>query len=64
MLDDLEAGRACEIDYLQGEIVSRAEKVGLTAPKNAVILAAVQTAFSKGRSPELSGAALFNLIKE
>jgi len=63
MLDDLEAGRACEIDYLQGEIVRRAEKVGLSAPKNAVILAAVQAAFSQGESPKLRGADLYNLLK-
>lgn len=63
MLDDLEAGRVSEIGYLQGEIVNRAEKIGLSAPKNAAILAAVKTAFSKGKSPEMSGAELYSLIK-
>jgi len=64
MLDDLEAGRVSEIGYLQGEIVKRAEMVGLTAPKNAAILAAVQSAFAKGKSPELRGRALYELITE
>ena len=63
MLDDLEAGRACEIGYLQGEIVRQAIKVGLAAPKNAAILAAVQLAFLDGKSPKVNGRALFNLIK-
>ncbi len=64
MLDDLEAGRACEIEYLQGEIVDRAERLGLKAPKNAAILAAVKSTFLTGKSPKMSGRALFDLIKE
>ena len=55
MLDDLEAGRVSEIDYLQGEIVKRAETAGTLAPKNAAILAAVNQAFTAGISPKLSG---------
>ena len=55
MLDDLEAGRASEIDYLQGEIVKRASAAGILAPKNATVLAAVKQAFSEGQSPKLSG---------
>ena len=42
MLDDLEAGRVSEIDFLQGEIVKRAHLAGTGAPKNAAVLAAVQ----------------------
>jgi len=63
MLDDLEAGRASEIGYLQGEIVKRAEIIGVTAPKNAAILAAVQSAFAAGESPKMSGRDIFDLIK-
>jgi len=43
MLDDLEAGRVSEIGYLQGEIVNRAEKIGLSAPQHRY----------KGRAPWL-----------
>lgn len=63
MLDDLDAGRVSEIDYLQGEIVNRAELAGLQAPKNAVILSAVERAFEIGKSPNLTGAEIYNLIK-
>ena len=62
MLDDLEAGRASEIAYLQGEIVDRAMRIGLSAPKNTAILAAVQLAFLEGKSPKVSGSAIFKLI--
>jgi len=64
MLDDLDAGRATEIGYLQGEIVRQGMKVGLAAPKNAAILAAVQLAFLDGKSPKVSGRAIFKLINE
>ena len=37
MLDDLEAGRVSEIDYLQGEIVKRAQIAEMGAPGNAAI---------------------------
>ena len=64
MLDDLEAGRAPEIAYLQGEIVERAEQVGLSAPYNAAILNAVEQAFNKGQSPRLSGSAILSLLEK
>jgi len=63
MLDDLEAGRVSEIDYLQGEIVKRAEAVGMSAPYNAAILNAVEEAFSEGKSPKLTGAQIFKLTR-
>lgn len=63
MLDDLEAGRASEIGYLQGEIVKRARDVGVKAPKNAAVLDAVQTAFKLGQSPKMSGADIYELLK-
>lgn len=56
MLDDLEAGRACEIDYLQGEIVALAARLGVDAPINAAVKAQVEAAFAVGGSPNLSGA--------
>ena len=63
MLDDLEAGRPSEIDFLQGEIVKQAKSIGQAAPVNASILDAVKAAFDQGRSPKLSGAELYRLIK-
>ncbi|MEP6343814.1 MAG: 2-dehydropantoate 2-reductase [Maricaulaceae bacterium] len=55
MLDDLEAGRASEINYLQGEIVRLAEKHGRMAPMNARMMEAVNAAFADGISPKMSG---------
>lgn len=63
MLDDLEAGRVSEIDYLQGEIVKKAEAAGSSAPKNSAILAAVEAAFLSGKSPRLTGAEIYKLVK-
>lgn len=55
MLDDLEAGRMSEIDYLQGEIVRHANMAGIAAPYNARILKLTQSAFAAGVSPHMSG---------
>ena len=55
MLDDLEAGKPCEIEYLQGEVVRLAEDLGLSAPFNAKILDLTQQAFKNGRSPKMRG---------
>ena len=64
MLDDLEAGRTPEVDYLQGEIVKRAAVAGLAAPKNAAILAAVEQAFASGESPQLTGSDILERLKK
>ncbi len=64
MLDDLEAGRVSEIDYLQGEIVKRAAIAGAQAPLNAAILAAVEQAFAAGKSPKLTGSDIYALLKK
>ncbi len=63
MLDDLEMGRVSEINYLQGEIVRLAEKTGQSAPYNKIILALVNDAFSKGKSPKLSGTEIYSRLK-
>lgn len=64
MLDDLEAGRPAEVNYLQGEIVRQAESAGLSAPHNEAVLAAVKAAFRAEKSPALSGAELFSLVQK
>jgi 2-dehydropantoate 2-reductase len=47
MLDDLEAGRTPEIDYLQGEVVKLAEKTGVAAPINKTIMDLIRDALTK-----------------
>jgi 2-dehydropantoate 2-reductase len=42
MLDDLVAGRTTEIDFLNGEVVRLAEKLGRKAPVNSAIVALVK----------------------
>jgi 2-dehydropantoate 2-reductase len=64
MLDDLESGRLSEIDFLQGEIVRQAQKLGLNAPKNEAILKVVKQAFKEEKSPKLSGKDILELIKD
>ena len=49
MLDDLEAGRLTEIDYINGEVVRLAESLGRSAPVNAKLVALVHQAESGGR---------------
>ncbi len=61
MADDLVRGRPTEVDYLQGEVVRLAERLGRKAPVNARLLALVKAA-EKGAKP-LSAAALYNELK-
>ncbi|HEY1815361.1 MAG TPA: 2-dehydropantoate 2-reductase [Kofleriaceae bacterium] len=49
MADDLAAGRATEVDYLQGEIVALAERAGRAAPINAKLAALVHAAEAGGK---------------
>jgi 2-dehydropantoate 2-reductase len=42
MLDDLNAGRTTEIDYLNGEVVKLAQKLGRKAPVNSAIVSLVK----------------------
>lgn len=49
MWDDLEAGRATEIDYLQGEVVALAQRVGRPAPVNAALVRLIRAAEAGGR---------------
>jgi len=63
MLDDLEAGKACEVDYLQGEVVRLAETLGQNAPINEAVMREVKAAFLSGKSPKIGGEDLLNLVK-
>ncbi|MDB4954074.1 MAG: putative 2-dehydropantoate 2-reductase [Myxococcales bacterium] len=49
MWDDLEAKRTTEIDYIQGEVVALADKLGLTAPVNAKLIGLIREAETGGR---------------
>lgn len=49
MWDDLEAKRRTEIDYIQGEVVALATRLGRTAPVNATLLALIREAEAGGR---------------
>lgn len=60
MLDDLDMGRGSELDYLQGEIIRRADRLGLNVPVNRAVMAAVTEAFAQKQSPGLDGAAMMS----
>jgi 2-dehydropantoate 2-reductase len=49
MWDDLEAKRPTEVDYLQGEVVELARRLGKQAPVNAALVRLVREAESGGR---------------
>jgi 2-dehydropantoate 2-reductase len=57
MADDLAAGRATEVDYLQGEIVALADRAHAAAPVNAKLVTLVHAAETGGQrsftGPEL-----------
>jgi 2-dehydropantoate 2-reductase len=57
MLQDLEAGRPTEIDYLNGAIVRAAESHGLAAPANRAIAALVRQVSAKKAPGPFSSAA-------
>ncbi len=62
MLDDLEAGKPSEIEYLQGEIIRLAERVHQSAMLNNLIRREVIRAFDAGKSPYLSGKDIMGLL--
>jgi 2-dehydropantoate 2-reductase len=57
MADDLAVNRPTEIDYLQGEIVALAERLGRTAPANAALVRMIRAA-EAGDARRFSGAEL------
>ena len=58
MRDDLDAGRPTEIDYLQGEVVALAERLGKDAPINKKLVALVRDA-ERGGKRDWKGSELF-----
>lgn len=46
MLDDIALGRATEIDYINGEVVALAKKLGTNAPINAALVSLIHEATS------------------
>ncbi|MEX3008881.1 2-dehydropantoate 2-reductase [Hoeflea sp. TYP-13] len=63
MWDDLQNGRAPEIDYLNGAVARLAAEVGTDAPVNRKVISLVKQAFKDGRSPRTSGADLLELVE-
>jgi len=61
MADDLARGRPTEVDYLQGEVVRLAERLGRKAPVNARLVALVRGA--EAGEPYLGAAALLADLK-
>ncbi|AOJ11052.1 2-dehydropantoate 2-reductase [Burkholderia mayonis] len=59
MSDDLAAGRITEVDWINGEIVHLAERLGRAAPVNARLCALVHDAERAGARPAWGGDALF-----
>ena len=43
MLQDVEAGRPTEIDYITGWLVKQAKELGVDIPENTALLEAVRT---------------------
>ena len=62
MWEDLQRGRPTEVDWLNGEIVDLARKVGVDAPLNARIVALVHEAEGGTGSPNLGADALWRAL--
>jgi len=63
MLDDLEAGKSSEIDFLQGEIVRLAQITGQSAPINTLIMDLVNQAFANHASPKMTGNEMAEMLR-
>ncbi|MCI5047363.1 MAG: 2-dehydropantoate 2-reductase [Aquisalinus sp.] len=55
MWEDLQAGRAPEIDYINGAIVALGQELNVPTPVNDRIIHMVKEAFAQQKSPALSG---------
>ncbi|HVJ61143.1 MAG TPA: 2-dehydropantoate 2-reductase, partial [Tahibacter sp.] len=62
MWEDLEAGRPTEVDYLNGEVVQLAQRLGRAAPVNTRLLELVHAA-ERGGERAWSAAALWNTLQ-
>ena len=63
MSDDLEAGRATEIDWINGEVVRLAQRLGQTAPVNERLCQLVHEAERADARPAWSGKALLGELR-
>lgn len=61
MWDDLEAKRPTEIDYIQGEVVALAHRLGRDAPVNRMLVGLVKDA-ERGGKRDFSGAELYDAL--
>jgi 2-dehydropantoate 2-reductase len=61
MWDDLEAKRPTEVDYIQGEIVALADRLGRHAPVNARLVGLVKDA-ERGGKRAFTGAELYDAL--
>lgn len=61
MWDDLEANRPTEVDYIQGEIVALADRLGRAAPVNQTLVRLIKEAELGGRR-DFTGAELWHLL--
>lgn len=63
MWEDLQAGRANELAYLNGEIVALGRQLGCATPVNQAVCDAVNRAFAEQCSPSMSGEQLLSLVQ-
>jgi len=63
MWEDLVAGRVTEVDWINGEVVRLAERLGRQAPVNAKLMALIRQAEAGGER-DWCGAALLSALRE
>jgi 2-dehydropantoate 2-reductase len=63
MSDDLAAGRATEINWINGEVVNLAQRLGRTAPVNQRLCELVREAERANVRPSWSGEALLDEVR-
>lgn len=63
MWEDLQAGRRTEVDYINGEVVQLAQRLGSRAPVNAELVALIREA-EKGARTNWTGPALCQHLKQ
>lgn len=58
MLDDITLGRPTEIDYINGEVVELAKRLGTNAPVNAALVSLIRDVTSSHEMTRWSGSEL------